>query len=353
MEHQPNIRLSIIIPVHKGKTYFKRCLQSALQEKSEEVEILVVVDGDGDGAWKEATSYDVRIVKLEKNSGPATARNRGARMARGDILFFVDADVALSRGTSRQILRFFKLNPGVDAIIGSYDDEPGAPNFFSQYKNLFHHYVHQDSREEGSTFWGACGAIRHEKFLQLGGFNEAYRNPAIEDIDLGCRLKMQGGRIRLLKSLQIKHLKRWTCWSMLRADIFFRAIPWTALIWRNHSWMNDLNLQTSSKISVVLTFIMFLSFLAALQFPFSLLIAWAAAFLLFWINRKLYLFFRGKRGFFFAAQCLPWHWFYFLYCGIAFGAGTLIHLCSHNSPVCLQLNGYHPVIKSTPTGQTD
>jgi hypothetical protein len=50
-------------------------------------------------------------------------------------------------------------------LIGSYDDAPGANNFLSQYKNLFHHYTHQTGSEEASTFWGACGAIRRDVFL--------------------------------------------------------------------------------------------------------------------------------------------------------------------------------------------
>jgi hypothetical protein len=50
-------------------------------------------------------------------------------------------------------------HPEVDAVFGSYDDAPRAPNFIAQYKNLFHHYVHQHGKEEASTFWAGCGTV--------------------------------------------------------------------------------------------------------------------------------------------------------------------------------------------------
>ena len=43
----------------------------------------------------------------------------------------------------------------------------------------------------------------------MGGFDEGYHEPTIEDIDLGYRLKKAGYRIQLVKELQVKHLKRW------------------------------------------------------------------------------------------------------------------------------------------------
>jgi GT2 family glycosyltransferase len=136
------------------------------------------------------------------------------------------------------------------ALFGSYDDAPAATNFLSQYKNLFHHYVHQIANEEASTFWGACGAIRREVFLKLGGFDESYHQPCIEDIELGYRLKRAGYRIRLLKTLQVKHLKHWGVKSLLKTDFFQRALPWTELILRDRRLVNDLNLKTSSRVSV-------------------------------------------------------------------------------------------------------
>jgi GT2 family glycosyltransferase len=143
--------------------------------------------------------------------GPAAARKTGAQVARGKYLYFIDADCELQPDTLARIAEVFQADPGLDALFGSYDDTPGAANFMAQYKNLFHHYVHQKSSELASTFWTGCGVIRRAQFLALGGFDlQRYRRPAIEDIDLGYRLKRAGGRIRLVKHVQVKHLKAWT-----------------------------------------------------------------------------------------------------------------------------------------------
>jgi cellulose synthase/poly-beta-1,6-N-acetylglucosamine synthase-like glycosyltransferase len=81
------------------------------------------------------------------------------------VLFFVDADVMVSPDAIERVLGYFHREPEIDALFGSYDDQPAEPNFLSQYRNLLHHYVHQCGREEASTFWGACGAIRRDVFL--------------------------------------------------------------------------------------------------------------------------------------------------------------------------------------------
>ncbi len=81
-------------------------------------------------------------------------------------------------------------NQDVSAVFGSYDDEPAERNFLSQYKNLLHHFVHQEGATDAGTFWAGCGAIRKDMFASVNGFNsEKYPYPSIEDIELGIRLK--------------------------------------------------------------------------------------------------------------------------------------------------------------------
>jgi GT2 family glycosyltransferase len=279
-----------------------------------------------------AQSFDVRVIDLATRGGPARARNLGAREARGDILFFVDADVLVPPVAVGQVAEFLGQEPDLAAIFGSYDDAPAAPNFLSQYKNLLHHYVHQTAEEEASTFWSGCGAIRRDLFLDSGGFDVSYERPAIEDIELGYRLVGQGYRIRLCKALQVKHLKRWGVRSLVNADFFSRALPWTELILRDRRFVNDLNLRTSSRLSVILVYAFLGSLAGALWWPGFLFFSLISALVLLVLNGPVYRFFLHKRGLWFALRVIPWHWFYYFYSGLAFAIGGLRHLLRGGTP---------------------
>jgi glycosyltransferase involved in cell wall biosynthesis len=343
------MNLSLIIPIRNGGPAFAHCLDALQRARAGcadlvQTELIVVDDGSTDDSPARARAAGAHVIATEGGRGPAAARNLGAHAATGDLLFFVDADVALHPDALRRAVLAFQSDPDLDACFGSYDDAPAAPNFLSQYKNLFHHYIHQHARAEASTFWTGCGAMRHTTFHVLGGFDEhTYRRPSIEDIDLGYRLRRRGGKIRLIKDMQCVHLKRWTARSLLRSDVFERGIPWTVLLWREsraprtaeagHSnpilarrpYQLDLNLQTSNRLSVVLAGLLALSLvalcLAPQLWPLSLVLA--GALLIF--NRHLYLFFLRKRGAWFTLAALPWHWLYYLYNGLSFTLGTLIY----------------------------
>jgi glycosyltransferase involved in cell wall biosynthesis len=293
-------------------------------------ELIVVGDGDTDGSSQYAEAVGITVYRFPASGGPGRARNLGASMAKSDILLFVDADVTVPENVIRRVEEIFAQNAEVAAIIGSYDDQPKEQYFLSQYRNLLHHYVHQNGREDASTFWGACGAIRRDVFLTMGGFDETYIKPSIEDIELGYRLKKAGHTIRLCKSLQVKHWKRWTVTSMLQADFFQRALPWTQLIHRNRGFVNDLNIGISGRASVIVTFGLLGTLLLSLWQPLLLVGTVVMGLMLITLNVRLYRFFLEKRGLRFAVQAIPWHWLYFFYSGAAFAIGTVRHLADHD-----------------------
>ena len=318
---------SIIIPVYNGGVLFERCLRAIQAAEFADWELIVVDDGSDDGSSALAAQFGASVLAVGGRMGPAAARNLGAQAARGRYLYFIDADCELYPDTLRRIARRFAADPALDALFGSYDDAPGAPNFIAQYKNLFHHYVHQRGQETASTFWTGCGAIRRDRFLALGGFDvQRYRRPSIEDIDLGYRLKQAGGQICLAKEVQVKHLKAWTFSALLKSDILDRGIPWTRLILRAKVLANDLNLQTHNRVSVVAVYGLLLALLVGFFRTEGFVVALGLTALLAWLNRDLYRFFRRKRGLMFALRVVPLHWLYYFYNAVAFGCGLLLHL---------------------------
>ncbi|HEY8515296.1 MAG TPA: glycosyltransferase family 2 protein [Candidatus Binatia bacterium] len=251
---QPSI--SVVIPAYNAAPFLDACLTHLARSTVAPLECLVVDDGSTDDTAAIAARHGATVLSTGGRRGPAHARNLGARHARGDVVFFIDADVCVEPSSVAKVAASFAADPTLDALIGSYDDDPHSPDFLSQYKNLMHAFVHHRGRRRASTFWSGCGAIRRDVLLAHSGFDESYKRPAIEDIELGYRLVRAGRKIELDPSLTVKHLKRWTFWGLLKSDIFDRGVPWTELILRDRNMPNDLNLHLSQRVSVALVFVL-------------------------------------------------------------------------------------------------
>ncbi len=312
-------RVSVIVPVFNGRLFLPRCLDAIQRSTFRRFELIVVDDASTDEGPDIARSHGARVLSLPVQSGPGAARNHGVRSASSPIAFFVDADVVIHPDAIERVVNDLDAHPEVAAVFGSYDDRPAESNFLSQYKNLYHRFVHQQGSEDAATFWAGCGAVRRDIFLESGGFDAArYPRPAIEDIELGYRLRCAGHRILLDKQLQGKHLKRWTLRSMLHADIFCRAIPWSQLILASGSILNDLNLKLSERLCAALVVLALALLLVTPFAPGAALVALASIGVVVALNHRLYRFWLDQRGLWFAIRTLPLHCLYYLYSAAAF-----------------------------------
>ncbi len=320
--------ISVIVPVFHGGTKFRECVDSIVAALRDGDEGIVVSDGEGDGSWRYAREAGLRVVVRDSNAGPATARNDGARAAKADFLFFVDADVTLPPDALEIVAGVFGSEPDVAALLGSYDEEPAETNFLSQFKNLFHHFVHQGNGPEANTFWGACGAIKRKIFFEVGGFDESFGNPSVEDIELGYRISGCGHRIRLVRELQVKHLKKWTPYSLVRTDFSCRAEPWTRLIWRSvwggRKLTADLNLGPSFRLSMAVSCLLVAAAVGMFFVPWLAMAAAALGVAFLLINSSFLNFFRTRRGLKFAAGAGVWRFTYDLYSVAGFCYGSSV-----------------------------
>ena len=90
------IKYSVIIPVYNAKRTLKRCLDSLLGQKREDVQIILINDGSSDGSHAILEDYGSRFPNVravhQENAGVSAARNRGLDEAEGKYITFVDSD---------------------------------------------------------------------------------------------------------------------------------------------------------------------------------------------------------------------------------------------------------------------
>jgi glycosyltransferase involved in cell wall biosynthesis len=318
--------VTVVVPVGGAAPAWARAAASLGRLDPPPGEVVAVIDGPNAELAATAAAIGATVLVLDARGGPARARNCGARAAGRPILLFVDADIEVPGDLAARVAGFFTAHPEVAALFGSYDSTPAAPGLVSQYRNLQHHFVHQTARETASTFWAGCGAIRREAFEREGGFDEAYTEPSIEDIELGARLVASGRTIRLVKDLQVTHLKRWRLADMLATDLWRRAVPWSALMFRDRRLLNDLNVKTRDRLSVVLAFVALLALAAGWHSPLWLGACLGALAVVVVLNGAFFRFLARQRGVAFAIGAVPLYWMYLLVCGLGFGLGLIRHL---------------------------
>jgi glycosyltransferase involved in cell wall biosynthesis len=110
--------ISCIIPVFNGERYLAEALESIFKQTYRPIEIIVADDGSTDGSAAVVTGYGSQICYLKQsNAGPATARNLGLSVARGDFVAFLDADdLWHPEKLERQAARF-RARPELDYCV--------------------------------------------------------------------------------------------------------------------------------------------------------------------------------------------------------------------------------------------
>lgn len=318
------LTISVIMPAYNAAHYLESSLPPLIEmrNRNDILEVLVVDDCSPDPSNVEtAERLGATVIKMPENGGPGAARNHAAKIAKGEVLWLVDADVVVHEDGAR-VLREAFSGEKTAAVFGSYDRDPPAENFASQYKNLVHRYYHQRGKQDSDTFWSGCGAIRRSVYFDLGGFDGArYGRPSIEDIEFGFRMRKAGWSIRLAPDLLATHLKRWTLSEVVKTDIFQRAVPWSYLILTGRGLNNDLNVSNIERLKAGVAALWILS-VGALAipplWPSSLFSALALTIVVVALNLDLIRFFRENRGAAFTALGVAFHQVYYIYAAATF-----------------------------------
>jgi len=283
--------ISIIIPVYNGRENLEKCLRHIHQSTYKDYEIIVVDDCSDDGSGEVAKRYTENIMRLEKRSSPAMARNVGSQRAKGDVLLFIDADIFIMTDTIRRIANFLNKNKHIDGVTGPYAEESPSINFCSRYKHLYLRYKFINMPEFVSVPNTALLAVRKDSFEKVERFNTNMFT--CEDFEFGQRFSKAGYRIYNDKTLEVIH-NRYFSFRTLLYDDFIKAVNLTQLFldWKEdiHRYPGEsgiLSISTRQILAVVLTMLLIVD-LGFLFFYFSPgLIAIGLSLLLFTIMANI------------------------------------------------------------------
>jgi glycosyltransferase involved in cell wall biosynthesis len=313
--------LSIIVPVYNGALTLRACLEALLAAPGPSRELIVVDDASQDASVDIATALGVDVIRQSVNGGSYIARSTGVGRTSSPILVFVDSDVVIHPDALVRISTFLEKHSEYSALFGSYDANPAAATTVSQYRNLLHHFIHQDAGFDAETFWTGLGAVRRSAFQHMGGFSLSHSG--MLDVELGLRLTAAGFRVAVDRKLLGTHLKSWTLGSMVRTDLFLRAKPWSDLVLERGRFTNSLNTTAIHQIGVLSSGLFVAGCVlwpASAKFAYLALISMAINLM---SNLRIYRRFAVVRGLPFALRVLPLHFIYQLCAGTGFALASL------------------------------
>lgn len=215
--------ISVIIPAHNEERYLRKTLLALRQQSFSKFEVIVVANGCTDRTEDVARERCDRLVVLSQKC-LGVARNLGARMAKGDILVFLDADTLLDRHALRTIAERFTRKHAAGTIRGQPDSDRFAYRLIYGTKNL----IHSLSVHHGSSGVIICW---REHFMKLGGFKENLE--VRENSELMKRLERFGRYTCILKATAVTSMRRYDqrgvgrmcwMWTKLWFESLFRDI---------------------------------------------------------------------------------------------------------------------------------
>ena len=216
-----NRPISIVIPTFNGAARIEHCLDSLTTQLSgRKVEILVVDDGSTDDIAEVATRYPAVRLLRQKNAGPATARNRGAREARGEIVLFTDDDCVPMPDWLDAMLKPFE-QPEVVGAKGAYRTRQRSltARFVQlEYEDKYRLMARAEDIDFIDTY---SAAFRRERFLEMTGYDTSFPVACAEDVELSYRMSARGWKMRFAPGAIVYHTHPSTLASYLRKKYKF------------------------------------------------------------------------------------------------------------------------------------
>jgi GT2 family glycosyltransferase len=210
-------RASIIIVNYNGGDLIIDCLRSLMNCRRPDCEYILVDNASCDGSVDRVTSMfsAVKVIRSAVNAGFGAGNNRGARMARGDYLVFLNPDTVVAAGWLTPLLAVFASDPQVGLATSKILlwDDPKQINTcgndihisgLTLCRGLGEAVSNYAQPSEVGAVSGAAFAIRRSLFEQLGGFDSVFFL-YMEDTDLSWRAWLAGYRCVYVPESIVRH----------------------------------------------------------------------------------------------------------------------------------------------------
>lgn len=260
-------RLSVIIPNHNGSAFVETCLKALYSVSHRPFEVIVVDDCSTDNSVDLISRFPCRLLRLEKQSGAAKARNTGARNSTGNVLFFIDIDCVVQDDTILRAIGAYEKTPEC-VIGGSYTPIAFDDTFFSTFQSIFINY--SELRHPEPDYIAAHAmVIGKEIFDRSGGFPEDFKT-IIEDVEFSHRLKRSGHRLIMDNALLVRHIFSYDLDISLR-NAYRKAKYWIAYSIGNRDLTADSGTASIElKVTVFCSCFLWFLFLCLIYAPHTL-----------------------------------------------------------------------------------
>ena len=229
-----NHKISIIVPFfypdkeiigveeYFALSSFERCLSAISKLKYKNYEVILISDNSSKFSIKLTERYNFKVIKLKKNFGAAHSRNEGVKLAKGEVLLFVDSDVEIQEDALGIINKYNNKKNNHGILQGVYSHKPSYKRSVTQYLQSYHcfHLFSETKKNKFTETLCTClFSIKKKIFSKNGGFDNNFKNADPEDCDLGFRLLRNGHKIPLEKKLSGIHHTNLTIWSFIKRTL--------------------------------------------------------------------------------------------------------------------------------------
>ncbi len=214
-----NPLVSIIVLNWNGASILSRCLNAIAAQTFRDFELIVIDNASTDQSIEgiESRWPGLRLLALDHNLDFAVANNRGAAIARGEWLAFLNNDAFPESAWLAELIHAASDNRKISFFSSRiiYADQPDQLQNSGDVYHISgfawprdnHQNIAQAQRGSAEVFspCAAAAFYKRKPFLEVNGFDEDFRSH-LEDIDLGFRLRLRGHRCLYVPQAVVAHI---------------------------------------------------------------------------------------------------------------------------------------------------